>query len=186
MIIGIAGTIAAGKGAVVEYLKSKGFKHYSSSDTLKEILKERGNPLTRDYMSSLAEELLAKYKGGILELNLERAEKGGETDLVLEAIHRMSEADFVRSRDGKIIGVDADIRIRYERTIARGDGEKDAVTFEQFVEHSAREDEGKRQLTSNIKSVIDTADAVIQNNGTVEELQRQVDEVLEKIGSAKK
>ena len=178
MIIGIAGTIAAGKGAVVAYLKSKGFKHYSSSDTLKRILTERGNPLTRDYMSALAEELLASHEGGVLGMNMESAEKDGETNIVLEAIHRMSEADFVRSKGGKIVGVDADIKIRYERTLARGDGEKDAVTFEQFAEHSAREDEGKRNLTSNIKSVIDSADAVIQNNGTLEELRAQIDAAL--------
>lgn len=178
MIIGIAGTLAAGKGAVVQYLKSKGFAHYSSSDTLKKILRERGNPLTREYMSSLAEELLAAHEGGVLGMNMERAEKSGQENLVLEAIHRMSEADFIRSRGGKIWGVDADIKLRYERTLARADGEKDAVTYEQFLESSAREDEGKRQLTSNIKSVVASADTVFMNDGTLEELHAQVDTAL--------
>lgn len=178
MIIGIAGTLASGKGAVVEYLKAKGFKHYSSSGILKEILVERGQPLTRDYMSALAEELLATHEGGILGLSFERAEKDGATDFVLEAIHRISEADFVRSRGGKILGVDADMKVRYERTLARGDGAKDQVTYEQFVEHSAREEEGKRNLTSNIRAVLDGADMVIMNDGTLEELQAKVDEAL--------
>ena len=181
MIIGIAGTLASGKGAVVEYLKTKGFAQYSSSGSLKEILTERGHPHTREYMSSLAEELLDTYKGGVLELNLQRAKKDRAKDFVLEAIHRMSEADFVRSVGGKIWGVDADLRIRYDRTLARGDGEKDAVTLEQFVESSAREDEGKRQVTSNIKSVIASADVVFMNNGTLEELYAQVDAALAKL-----
>jgi hypothetical protein len=97
MIIGIAGTLASGKGAVVEYLKSKGFAHYSSSGTLKRILTERSLPLTRTYMSPLADELSAAQEGGVLGMNLEQAEKDGMTNVVLEAIHRpmqMSSFDF--------------------------------------------------------------------------------------------
>jgi dephospho-CoA kinase len=182
MIIGIAGTFASGKGMVVEYLKTKGFTHYSSSDKLKEILSERGQTKTRHDMSSLAEELLASYPGGgILALNIERAERDGAKDLVLEAIHRPSEADFVRSKGGVIWGVDADVDIRYQRTLMRGDGEKDAVTLEQFKENMAREEEGKRELTSNIRDVINNADVVFMNNGTLEELHTQVDAALAKI-----
>lgn len=181
MIIGIAGTIGSGKGTIVEYLKQKGFAHYSSSNILKEILTKRGHPHTREYLSNLAEELLSEYPGGVLSLSLDRARKDGAKDFVLEAIHRMSEAEFVRSVGGKILGIDADIEVRYERISARKEGEKDAVTFEQFVESSAREDEGKRHLVSNIKSVINTADAVVTNNGTLEELHAQIDAVLEKL-----
>ena len=181
MIIGITGTIGAGKGAVVEYLKEKGFKAYSSSGILKEILTERGHPHTREYLSNLAEELLATYPGGVLSISLERAKKDDVKNLILEAIHRVSEAEFVRSVGGKILGVDADLKLRYERTLARKEGAKDTVTFEQFKESSEREDEGKRHLTSNIRSVIQTADAVVQNNGTLADLHAQIDAVLSEI-----
>lgn len=183
MIIGIVGTLGAGKGTIVDHLKQKGFAHYSVSSILKETLTERGQPLTRDHLSSLAEELMAKYKGGTLGLALERAKKNKEENFILEAIHRMSEADFVRSVGGKILGVDADIKVRYERTVARKDGEKDSVTFEQFSEHVKREEEGQRALTSNIKAVIQSADAVVMNNGTKEELVAAVDQALEKLRS---
>jgi dephospho-CoA kinase len=182
MIIGIAGTFASGKGTVVEYLKSKGFTHYSSSGRLKEILTERGLPQTRDNLSSVAEELLSKYKGGVLEFNLERAKQDGAEDIIVEAIHRMSEADFVRSVGGKILGLDADMKVRYERTLARGDGDKDAVTFEQFKEHAEREEEGRGNITSNIRAVIESADAIVVNNGTPEEMYPKIDEALKKLG----
>jgi len=32
MILGITGTFGAGKGTIVEYLKTKGFSHYSVSE----------------------------------------------------------------------------------------------------------------------------------------------------------
>jgi dephospho-CoA kinase len=181
MIIGIAGTIGSGKGTVVEYLNTKGFKSYSSSGILKEILTERGQSHTRENMAHLAEELTASHPGGVLLISLERAQKEGVENFILEAIHRASEANFVRSVGGKILGVDADLKLRYERTLARNDGAKDAVTFEQFKESSEREDEGKRHLTNNIREVIESADAVVQNNGTLAELHAQVDEALEKL-----
>ena len=40
MIIGITGTLGAGKGAVVEFLKQKDFKHYSVRNFLIEEIPE--------------------------------------------------------------------------------------------------------------------------------------------------
>lgn len=178
MIIGVAGTLGSGKGTVVEYLKSKGYTHYSSSDTLKRILTERGHPLDREHMSHLAEELLTAHEGGVLGINLEQAEKDGAQNAVLEAIHRVSEADFVRSKGGKIWGVDADVEIRFQRSVARKEGEKDAVTHERFMESIAREEEGKRDLSSNIRAVLNNADVLLMNNGTKHDLDKEIEAAL--------
>lgn len=183
MIIGIAGTLASGKGTVVDYLKSKGFGHYSSSAILKEILTRRGQPLTRPYLSALADELMKEYPGGILSLSHARAEADHRRDYVLEAIHRESEAAYVRSLGGVILGVDADLRFRYERTLRRQEGDKDKVTFEEFVEHSKREDEGATGSGPNIRAVIQGADAVVINDGSLEELHTQIDAALAKLRS---
>lgn len=178
MIIGIAGTFASGKGAVVDYLKAKGFAHYSSSGTLKELLDEKGLPHTRENLANAAEDLLSTYKGGVLEMNLERADQAGAKSVVLEAIHRVSEADFIRSRGGKVWGVDADPEIRYQRVLARKEGTKDEVTLDQFKADAAREEEGKGKVSSNIRRVIDTAEVVLLNNSTLENLHAQVDVAL--------
>ena len=180
MIIGIAGTIGSGKGTVVEYLKQKGFGHYSSSDTLRAILREQGKEDVRVNMSQLAHDLMQQYPGGVLTMSYERAKKDGARDFIMEAIHRETEAAYVRSMGGVILGVDADIKLRYERTQKRDDGDKDRVTFEEFVESSNREDEGKGTTSANIRAVIVSADAVIHNDGTLEELHKQVDDVLAK------
>ncbi len=178
MILGIAGTLASGKGTVVEYLKSQGFVHYSSSGILREILTERGLPLTRAYMSPLADELSQTYKGGVLEVAHTRAQEAGAKDYILEAIHRENEADYVRSIGGKILGVDASLQIRYARTQSRKEGAKDEVTFEEFVEHTKREEEGAGGTGPNIRAVLTSADTLVINDGTLEELHAQVDEAL--------
>lgn len=181
MIIGIAGTIGAGKGTVVAYLKGKGFAHYSSSSLLKEVLDERGLPATRLNLSTLADELSATHHGGVLRLSHTRAQQDGVIDYVLEAIHRESEAAYIRSIGGIILGVDADITTRYNRTTKRGEGKKDDVTFEEFLENAKREDDGKGATGANIRAVLRDADVVVMNDGSPEELYAQVEAALEEI-----
>lgn len=184
MIVGIAGTIGSGKGTVVEYLKKHGFAHYSSSGILKEIVLERGLAATRLNLSTLANELMEQYPGGIFHLSNERAQRDGVENYILESIHRVSEANYIRSLGGKIIGVDADLRTRYERSVRRGEGEKDAVTFEQFEADARREDEGEGSTGPNIQEVLKGADIIFLNNGTQEELASQIESSLSLLESA--
>tara|TARA_B100000508_G_scaffold124480_1_gene107819 strand:+ start:53 stop:616 length:564 start_codon:yes stop_codon:yes gene_type:complete len=180
MIIGIAGTLGAGKGTVVEYLKSKGFGHYSSSDTLRRILAERGLPYKREHMSALANELSANQPGGVLHESYKMAQAAGNDKYILEALHRVSEGEYVQKIGGIILGIDADIETRFERISKRGDGGKDNVTFEEFKKDSEREDEGKTGSGPNIRAVMEMADYTIMNNGTVAELEAEVEKFLTK------
>ena len=181
MIIGIAGTIGAGKGTVVKHLEAQGFSHYSSSDILKDLLKERGLPAIRENMSALADELSAQYEGGVLSLSHKQAKKEGLENYVLESIHRKEEADYVRSLGGVILGVDTNLEKRYERTMERAEGEKDNTTYEQFLKDAEREDEGKGG-GPNIRAVLEDADVVIMNNGSMDELKTKIEVALTKLG----
>ncbi|HYD92930.1 MAG TPA: AAA family ATPase [Candidatus Paceibacterota bacterium] len=183
MIIGIAGTIGAGKGTVVDYLKAKGFAHYSSSGLLKELLKEQGLPAIRDYMSPLATQMRAEDPGGVPKRIYERYLKEQPQNAIFEALHSVGEAEFIRSIGGKIIGVDADVRVRYERSQKRGE-EKDQLSYDDFLRQVRIEDEGSAEdaaRNNNIRAVLETADVVIQNNGSLEELQEQIETALVQI-----
>ncbi|MCX6713904.1 MAG: dephospho-CoA kinase, partial [Candidatus Vogelbacteria bacterium] len=61
MIIGITGTLGAGKGAVVDCLKIKGFKHYSVTAFITDEIIKRGLPVNRDKMVLVANDLRAQY-----------------------------------------------------------------------------------------------------------------------------
>jgi dephospho-CoA kinase len=182
MIIGIAGTIGAGKGTVVEYLTKKGFAHYSSSALLREILAERGLPATRDHFSPLATEMRSADPAGVPRRNHDKFLKENPENAIFEALHSEGEADFIRSIGGHILGIDADMHARYARTTGRGE-EKDKISFEDFERHVRIEDEGSGEdakRNNNIRAVLNNADAVIHNNGTLEELYAQVDDALQK------
>ncbi len=184
MIIGITGTIGSGKGTVVEYLKERGFAHYSVSKLLGELVEKEGNPKTRDFLSPMATRLQKEYPGGAVEkIYREKFLVEKPADAIIESIHRQTEADFLRSVAGKIIGVDANLETRYRRTLLRNESEKDHVSFEEFKKHAQIEDDGGGDTLrdNNIRAVLNGADAVITNNGTLEELHAQIDEVLKQI-----
>jgi dephospho-CoA kinase len=185
MILGIAGTLGAGKGTIVEYLvKHKGFSHYSSSTILKQMVSERKLPPTRKNLSELADELMRQHQGGILYFSHLQAKKDGASNYVLEALHRVSEAQYFKSIGGTLLGIDADIKLRFDRISQRKEGVKDEVTFEQFTKDSQREDEGKTGSGPNIREVMKMADYTIYNDTDTASLYHEIDEVLRQIEDA--
>lgn len=181
MIIGITGSLGAGKGTVVEYLKQRGFTHYSVSGELKRMLDEKGLPAERKNLSAMADELAEKYDGGILEVIYKNIKQSGELNVILESIHRESEAVYLKSVGAVILGVDANTKVRYERAVKRQEGEKDNVTYEQFLQDIEREEEGKGDGTPNIRAVLKGADAILHNDGSLEELYQQIEVIVNKI-----
>ncbi len=184
MIIGIAGTIGSGKGTVVEFLKSKGFAHYSSSKLLGELVEREGNPKIREFLSPMATKLQQEYPGGVVEKNFrEKFLIENPEHAVFEAIHRQSEANFLKSVGGVIVCTDADLKTRYERAVLRNEGEKDHVTFENFQKQAYIEEEGAGDASrdNNIRAVITEADIVLMNDGTQEEFLNKVTKTLEEL-----
>lgn len=179
MIIGITGTLGAGKGTVVEYLKTKGFKHFSASGFIKEEILKRGLPVNRDTMNMVGNDLRAQFGPGYVVASLrERAEKEGG-DVVIEALHTPGEAAKLQEQGAAIFAVDANPKIRYERIVKRG-SEKDHVSFEKFLEQEKLEMAATDPAKQNISAVVALADTTLTNDGTPEELFSQVEEALKK------
>lgn len=178
MLIGIAGTLGAGKGTVVEYLLKLGFKHYSGSGKLREILESRNIEPNRDEYSKLADEIRGEDPRGLTKLLWSDYENDAPEKAIIEALHDVEEAKFIKEQGGIVIGVDADMEVRYSRIHTRG-SEKDNVSFEEFKRLARHEEEGGG--THNIRAVLELADYTIENNGTLEELHAQVDAILKKI-----
>ncbi len=177
MLIGIVGALGAGKGTVVECLKKRGFRHYSGSGYLKEVLLERGVEPNRDAYSQLAGEIRTADPQGLSKILFERYERDGSGDAVMEALHDIGEVEFVKSKGGIVLGIDADMHTRYERAVARG-SEKDNITFEHFKLQIEREENGGGH--HNIRAAMKMADYTIMNDGTIEELEVAVDAFIQK------
>ena len=91
-LVGITGTLGAGKGAVVEYLTEKfGFEHMSVRRLLIQIIEDRQMPVNRDSMTQVANALRAKSGPAVIvEKMLAEAESEGK-DCIIESIRTPAE-----------------------------------------------------------------------------------------------
>jgi dephospho-CoA kinase len=188
IIIGITGTLGAGKGTLVEYLTGKkGFEHFSVRAYLLEEIGRRGLPGNRDSMFNVANELRALHGSSYVTDQLYNIAVRSGKNCVIESIRTPGEIDSLRKKSSFfLIAVDADPHLRYERIHERK-SETDHVSYETFMEDEERELNTTDPNKQNLKKCLAMADAVVTNNSTKEDLFRQLEKVLEeKIFPAKK
>jgi dephospho-CoA kinase len=179
MIVGITGTLGAGKGTIVEFLKQKGFMHFSVREYLNSKLESKGLPLNRDNLANLANELRTENSPSfIVEQLLERAKDKAE-NVIIESIRSVAEAKLIK-QEGILLAVDADPKIRYARISARK-SETDKISYEKFLEQEKREMFSTNPYEQNLSECIKMADFVLKNNETIEILNEKMGEAYTKI-----
>jgi dephospho-CoA kinase len=159
ILVGITGTLGAGKGTVVEYLKNKyGFRHYSARDFIAEETEKRGLPVNRDTLIATGNALREEHgPGHIVEELLKRAgAEGGKA--VIESLRATGEVAAARKIPGfRLFAVDADPK-----------------------RQEMGSDDPHRQ---NLAACISMADKVFRNDGAPEDLYAQVDSAMNGAGA---
>lgn len=181
-IIGITGTMGAGKGTIVDYLTTHhGFTHYSVRGYLITIIEQRGMPVNRDSMVIVANELRANNKPSFIaeELFKQASLQGG--NCIIESIRTVGEITELKSKGNfTLFSVDAERTIRYERIVKRG-SETDMVSYETFAENEEREMKADDPNKQNLSACMKLADIHFSNNGSFNDLYKAVDIALEQM-----
>ncbi len=183
-IIGITGTMGAGKGTIVEYLISRhGFKHYSVRGYLIKVIEQRGMPVNRDSMVIVANDLRANNKPSFIAEELYKEALQNGQNCIIESIRTVGEVTGLQSKGNfSLFSVDADRKTRYERVVKRG-SETDLVSYETFAENEEREMTADDPNKQNLGACMKLADYHFTNNGTFDNLYAQVDTVLSQMST---
>jgi len=178
MFLGFTGPNAAGKGEAVKYLVEKQkFIAFSLSDIIRDEAKKRGLEPTRDNLIAIGNELREKEGPQVLAKRTVAKIKNSPQAAV-DSIRNPFEIDELRAnlKNFKLIGVTADIKVRFERAKKRGrigDGE----TLEEFKKKEEKENTGN-ETAQQLTKCFEKSDYKIENNGTPGELFAKIDAIL--------
>ncbi len=177
MIIGLTGSMAAGKGTVADFLIQRGFQHYSIEYFLIQELRKRSLPINKDNLKGVYKELQEENgKEYIVDALYELAKKTGK-DSVIENLSCIEEIEYFKAKENCfIIALDAAAHIRYERAMNE-ESKARTMSLDEFLEAENRE---------NVIDCIKLAEFTMINEGTIDELKSKLTEVMEKIEGKEK
>jgi dephospho-CoA kinase len=171
-LIGVTGPSGAGKDSSANYLAELlNLPHISGSEIIKNMLLAAGLPVTKSSVRNFSIFLRAQFGPDvIINRVLSLAKTSG---LITSGFRTYAEAQIIKDRGGIIIYVDASEGTRYQRVATRN-REGDPLTNAKFMEIDRRERNGSTASDENLSKIKDIADIVIENEGTVEELQSKL------------
>jgi len=106
-------------------------------------------------------------------------ESGG--NCVIESLRTVGEIESLRKKGNFILlAIDADPKLRYERIVERKSS-TDNVSFEEFLINEEREMESNDPNKQNLRKCIEMAGSLIDNNGSLEDLNSKIEEVLKAV-----
>lgn len=178
--------MASGKGVIAAYLKEQGFAFESLSDRIREDMKARNIPLTRENLQNYGNYLRETYGNEVLAQRTADILSDSVGNVCIDSIRNPGELLFLKKSLGAlIIGVDApeDLRLVWYLERARARGE-DTATEEDFY-IAAKRDLGQGEATSGqqVSACLELSDFVLNNTGSKEDLYEQMSELLGEIQS---
>ena len=181
-IIGITGTLGAGKGTIVDYLtKHHGFTHFSVRGYLTKIIKVKGEEVNRDSLVNTANELRANNTPSFIAEELYREAKESGSNCIIESIRTIGEVNALHAKGNfNLFAIDAEQKLRYSRIVERA-SETDRVSFETFADNEKREMNSDDPNKQNLTACMKLADYRFINNESFDQLYKEIDLVLEKI-----
>ncbi len=176
VIFGLVGQMASGKDTVKLYLEEKyQARSCRFSDVLRSILYILGLDNSRTNLQDLSTNLRRLYGEDILAKTIvNQVNKINSDVVVVDGVRRLADIKYLSElANFFLISITADMKIRYERLIKRGENENDdKKTYVDFVKDHEQEAE------LQIEEVIKNANFKLNNNSDFENLYHQIDKII--------
>lgn len=180
LVIGLVGEKGGGKGKCTELIKTliqEGtVKSARFSDVLNDILTTLHISASRENLQKLVLNLKNAFGPDVLTNAVYHRMLNEQADIViLDGVRWSTDEQMLRKLpNNALVYITADANIRYERTKIRGEkAGEDKTTFEQFL----KEEQVETELF--IPQIGSRADVKINNNGSLEEYEKQVKDFYE-------
>lgn len=182
IVIGFVGQICSGKGEAAKYLVEKhGFVSFSLSDQIRQEIKKRGLDITRERLAETGGELREKFGSSILASRAWEIIKEQHTEkAIIDGVRSLGEIEYLQKLPNfHLVAIEADQKIRFERIKQRAlDGRSDPITWESFLEAEKNDSEN---FGMNVEKCMERAEFHIINEGTPEEFQQKLNDILTKL-----
>ena len=170
IVVGLSGSIAAGKTTAARILERMGFRYCRFSEIIAQELRARGTTVTRHSLQAFGEEAHNSRFGqrqlqNKLAVHVEQAPR-----IVVDGLRHPEDRAFLRERWGTAalhVHVDASVDIRARRHTAGIDGSEDA--FRRAETHAVEQ---------NVGTMESLADTTMANAGTIAELETTLRQVV--------
>ena len=178
IIIGLTGPIASGKGTAKKYIVEKYLaKDCRFSTILRDILNRVDMPICRENLQKISTALRQTFGEDLLAKAITKDAENLDSDVVvIDGVRRMTDIGHLIKLDHFVlVSIDAKPEARYERLVLRNENEDDkSKTFQGFL------DDHKIETELTIPEVMTYAKEKINNNGSMEDLHKQIDEIIKK------
>lgn len=179
IVIGLVGQIACGKGVVKKYLIEKNnASDYRFSTILREAMTRLSIELSRENLQKFSTIIRQNFGEDILAKAIAKDAKDDNSPfIVIDGIRRMADIKYLKEMpEFRLISIEADKDIRLQRVIGRNENPgDDQKTMEEFEKDEIAEPE------MQIPEVMSKADYKINNNGTWDELHKQINDIVKDI-----
>lgn len=178
IVLGFVGDLAAGKGTVAKYFREKyGVNSYRFSTMLRDMLGRIYVKDSRQDMQKLSTFLRENYGQDVMsKVIAQDVENDPKALVAVEGIRRPTDITYLEKNPNfHLIYITADPKIRWERLVKRNENPgDDKKTYEEFLKDEQAE------ADRLIKKLGQTAEYTVNNDGTIEELYKQIDEIVNK------
>lgn len=185
MIIGLTGSLAAGKGVVAEFLKEKGFVYLSLSDELRELLKEKKIKITRKNLQDCANKFREENGSDYLARRIISKIKNQQyIKAIVDGIRNPGEVETLRKElkeDFFLVSVDAPEKTRFKRMKKRA-RESDPDTIEEFRKVDRRDKGiGEKASGQGVGKCMAKADFTLINSGSLKKVKEKINKLYKEI-----
>ena len=177
-VIGAVGQNGSGKDEVLKYLRAKhGVPFLATGDAVREIASKEGIEPTRENLGEISDRYFREFgKGCFVKLLANKIRHSSWEIAGISGIRSLDDVSILKGIFGKdfiLIHVYiSDPHVRYIRMAKRGEG-RDPHSYEEFL----RQDEAEEELFS-LKEAESLADYSISNDGTLDDLHREIDRLI--------